>query len=59
MSIIKTANKMMDEALEEESIAQYSLDLGVAHTKQTIFDYDGKIFSHLPRYVIQIGYGMG
>lgn len=41
MSIIKTANEMMDESLEEEMIAQYSIGLGELQTRQTIFNSDG------------------
>lgn len=59
MKITKTAKKIMDEALEDEIIAQYSMDLGMAHTRERVFNSDGKIFRHLPRCRIQTGYNMG
>ena len=59
ISIIKTANEMIDEVLDDEIIAQYYIDLGLIYTRETVFNFDGQIFSHLPRVGIQIAYDMG
>ena len=57
--IIDTATELMVSSMEQEIIAQYSLDLGYELKYDDVFDKNRDIHDHLPRVGIKIGYDMG
>ena len=56
MIIIRVARRRMEEAMEQEIIAAYSLETGREESYKTLFKKDGTIHENLPSIGISVGY---